>query len=212
MFLHGQSSAAYLGKRCSAFIFEAGSETFLKSWINWKAETKNIRPETEIFRCCDRWPCGNPQIWFNCVSKPPVYPSSSLALPWLLRSSVSDNRHPHGALEMRANHAKKEKDGSYFRCLQCSRPGRIKNYLCVSSLSSSRLTNGFSATRLCLPQLPRIITAEGSSAGLKRSGVFFFTLLPPLPLHSDPIVCPQVTVHSVTPCFLRRDTGTPLWR
>lgn len=39
-------------------------------------------------------------------------------------------------------------------------------------LSSNRLANGFSAAQLCLPHLPRVITVEGLSAGLKRS-VFF---------------------------------------
>lgn len=77
-------------------------------------------------------------------------------------------------------------------------------FLRVASLSSSRLANGFSATQLCLLQLPRVITVEGSSAGLKRSD-FFSSVCIWVKLFSP---CDSALRESH--CLLRSDNHTPL--
>lgn len=161
--------------------------TFLAGDRNWL-----VFLLTCVNNHCGRQHCCNPQISFYRVSQ-----SSSSYCPSPPCHALTHTHTANFCQPSQTLPGKKKKARQLFLMppVQPASQYQKPPFLCVSFLSSSRLTNGFSATQLCLPLLPRVITAEGSSASLKRSDFF-------LPLNLAHFCFPYLTVCWVTHCFL----------
>lgn len=110
-------------------------------------------------------------------------PSTSVALQISATSAGVDVRRLYQTLAEKKQAAVFPADSCGIRPPPTPHPPHPSpTHSSVSLQSRSRLANGFSATQLCLPQLRRVITAEGSSAGLNRSD-------PPHPTPHSPLAC-----------------------